>query len=141
MHDLVSATAIQLGIASGAFGDGSDDYMATLRTQREGTLRVKSPHTNCVMRRTHWLVSVQAARPCRLTVVMVYRLCGECSYRECVGNDLHRSSGGPVLARGGHTDLRGLSFGLHGIISTDVSTGQNKKTEGYKMLEYKMEVR
>ena len=79
------------------------------------------------MRWTHWLVSFQAVRPCRLTVVMIYRLGGKCFYGKRVRDDLNGSSGRPVLARGRHTDLRGLSFGLHGIISTDVSTEHKKE--------------
>ena len=65
-------------------------------------------------------------RPCRLTVVMIYRLGGKRFDRKCVRDDLYGSSRRPVLARG-HTDLRGLSFGLHGIFSTDVSTGHKKE--------------
>ena len=65
-------------------------------------------------------------RPCRLTVVMIYRLGGKRFDRKRVRDDLYGSSRRPVLARG-HTDLRGLSFGLHGIFSTDVSTGHKKE--------------
>ena len=128
----MSATTIQLGITSGAFGEGGDDYMATLRAQRDGRLRVKPPHTHCEMRWTQWLVSFQAVRQCRLTVVMIYRLGGKCFDGKCVRDDLYGSSGRTVLARGRHTDLRGLSFGLHGIFSTDVSTGHKKEQRDTK---------
>ena len=61
-----------------------------------------------------------------LTVIMIYRLGGECFDGKRVRDDLDGSSGRAVLARGG---LRGLSFGLHGIFSTDVSTRHKEKKD------------
>jgi hypothetical protein len=70
---------------------------------------------------------------------MIYRLCGESFDGKRVRDDLDGSSGGAILAHG--AGLRGLCFRLHGIFSTDVSTRHRKKQEGYRMVEYKMEVR
>jgi hypothetical protein len=83
------------------------------------------------MRWTRWLTSFQAVRAGRLTVIMINRLGGECFDGERVRDDLDGSSGRAVLARGGHTGLRGLRFGLHGIFSTEVSTGH----KGYRVFE------
>ena len=47
MYDLVSATAIQLGLTSGAFGDGSDDYGGEgLSVQRGERLLIRTLRTN-----------------------------------------------------------------------------------------------
>jgi len=123
----MSAAAVQLAIASGAFGESTDNYTATLRAQHGGRLRIKSQRTHW----THWLAWFQAVRVGRLTVVMIYRLGGECFDGKRVRDDLDGSSGRAILARGGRTGLRGL----HGIFSTEVSTGHKTRREGYKMLE------
>jgi hypothetical protein len=58
VNDLVSAATIQVGIASGTFGDGFDDYTATLRTDRaREILRIKSQRTHCEEMDTVTLVS------------------------------------------------------------------------------------
>lgn len=47
MYDLVSTTNIQVGLTSGAFGDGSDDYAGEgLSVQRGERLHIRTLRTN-----------------------------------------------------------------------------------------------
>ena len=132
MHDLVSTADIQLGVASGAFGEGSDNCTATLRAQRGGRLRMKSLRTHCNEMDT--LVSELLGSPGgagRLAVIMIYRLGRKCFDGKRVRDNLDGSSGRTVLTRGG------LRFGLHGIFSTGISVTHKERRKGYKVLEYR----
>jgi hypothetical protein len=101
VNDLVSAATIQVSIASGAFGDGFDDYRATLRTAREKHLRVKSQRTH--YEETGTLISSLLGSPPsgRLTVIMVYCLGWKCPDGKGIRDNPDGSSGFAVLASGG----------------------------------------
>lgn len=102
MNDLVPAANIQLGIASGAFGDGFDDYTASdTKDRAREILRVKSQRTNCKEMGT--LISGLSGSPPSggLTVIVIYCLGGKCSDGEGIRDNLDFSSGFAVLACGG----------------------------------------
>jgi hypothetical protein len=112
MHDFVSTAGVQIGLASGAFSQGSDDCGGELSAQHEERPR---PYAPTVTRRAPSLEIAYAVRAGRLTIVMINGLGREGSDSKRVCDDLHLPPNLAILAHRGPTGFGGLRFGLHGI--------------------------
>ncbi len=112
VHDLVSAATMQLGVASGTFSDGTDDYYIDTKpkqTARERERwRIKNHYAPTAKRWTRRSVTFQAVRRAdRRTVIVIYGLRGERLDRKRVRDYFDGPSGRAVFAfePGGRTGL------------------------------------